>query len=281
MNSAAPYLAEPAEAPRFQVPRFAAFASLAVLLAIGLAWAAARAEAVAAPLVVFPLAVGLVLAGLLAAAFRLCRVAHFGSVVGTALCAGLIASAAQHVWSYRAAVARARQMQLQAEAEAARQMGRKGRAVAVGVGELLVQPPTNLWQFLRDEARRGRPLWNWHARGPLAWLWWTLDALLVAGAASGGAARLVSWPYCNQCGSWYRSIRAGPLRPAAAAEVAAGVGLNVAEWAGAVRARVMACECGCGPAVLVITARPAMRAWRGWISQAAAEQVTHLLRGPG
>jgi hypothetical protein len=242
-----------------------------------MAWVAARAEGVAAPLVVFPLAAGLVLAGLLAAAAWTCRAAHVRSVVAMALCASLVAAAAQHVWSYRAAVARARRMQMAAEAEAARRVG-KARGAVAGLGALIVEPPGSVLAYLQDEARRGRPLWQWRMRGTWAWLWWGLDGLLLAGAACWGTARIVRWPYCDGCGSWYRTIRAGQLTAEAVAEVAPVAGVHAAEFSGCVRARVMACAGGCGPALLIITRRGAGLMWRVWVSHDVAERVTTLLR---
>ncbi len=205
----------------------------------------------------------------------MCRVAHYRAVVCTAVLAGLLTAVAHHAWSYREAVARARRMQIKVEAEAARQAGRRGQAV-IGIGELLVEQPESLWEFLQSEARRGRPLWGWHARGVWAWLWWGIDALLIAGAAGWGVARFATLPYCNHCGSWYRTVRAGRLAPAESARIAAGLGLEAAELAGSVQVRMMSCVGGCGPVLLIIHARPSRRVWRMWVSQPAAGQLAGM-----
>lgn len=259
--------------------RCAAYACLAFFVAAGVAWVGAWAESVAAPLVVFPVTLGLVLAGLLSVAAWLCHMVHYRAAVGLAVVAGLLTAAAHHAWAYRKAVVQARRMQVMVEAEVARQAGRKGRAAVLGVGELLVEQPKSLWEFLRSEARRGRSLWGWRARGVWAWLWWGMDALLVAGAAGWGVARFATWPYCNHCGSWYRTVRAGQLAPAALAKIAAALGLEPMDLAGSARVRIMSCVGGCGPLLLIMVVRPSRRTWRMWVSQAAAEQVTDVLDG--
>jgi hypothetical protein len=275
----ATYIAQPPEPARFQLRRGVVFACLAVPWAVGLSWLAARAEAVAAPLVVFPLAVGLVLAGLLGLSLRACRLTHVRTAMGVALGAGLLAAAGQHLWAYRSAVVRAQRMQIEAEAEAARQIGRQGRGAVVGIGELLVEPPGSLWEFMQGEARVGRPLWRWRARGPWVWFWWAIDALLSAGAAAWGARWFARWPYCPRCESWYRTIRAGRLESDAVAELAAGLGQSVAGPPDSAHVQVISCVGGCGPVLLVVTGPAGRRVWRGWLSPAAAEQVMARLAG--
>lgn len=276
-NADAPLLAPPPEPPRFHGARCTAYACLALLAAAGVAWVAARAERVAAPLVVFPVALGLVLGGLLSLAAWLCRAPHYRAAVGIAVFAGLLTAVAHHAWSYREAKVRARHMQIMVEAEAARQAGPKGQAAVLGVGELLVEQPKNLWEFLQSEARRGRPLWGWRARGVWAWLWWGIDALLVAAAAGWGVSRFATLPFCDRCGSWYRTVRAGQLAPAAQAGIVARLGLDPMGFAGSARVRIMSCMGGCGPLLLIVACAPSRRVWRVWVSQAAAEQVAGAL----
>ena len=116
------------------------------------------------------------------------------------------------------------------------------------MARVLVAPPESFADYLRRQADRGRPLTaTWSLTGWQAWLSWAVDGLLVAAAALAMVIPATRLPYCNGCGTWYRTIRAGRTPQAAAerlADVAAATLDAPAKW---VRYRLSCCQGGCGP----------------------------------
>ncbi|MBI1903959.1 MAG: hypothetical protein HYS13_22900 [Planctomycetia bacterium] len=151
---------------------------LAVLLscfaAIGLAWLAAAVQESWAPLVVFPLGLGAVLAGAAELMRRVCGAARgplWGLAAGWAL---LVAG--QHYGAYLRATADFEEWMQTA----------KPLARAALEAEQSLAPGKTFGEFLVRAARRGRPLWG-DVRVKDAWAWasWAGDAVLVLTGAIG------------------------------------------------------------------------------------------------
>jgi hypothetical protein len=147
---------------------------LSVVTAIGWGWLALRVQVRFAPVVLFPLLVGVgvgwsarLLTGLVrgpATAFGWC---------GTT-CASLTAVAAMHVLAWQA---HRREFQDRLHADPHVQM-------AVAAGSTALDPPGFL-SYLRGQATRGREWLGGTQHGWRAWLTWAVDAALVV---AGGLA---------------------------------------------------------------------------------------------
>jgi hypothetical protein len=202
------------------------------------AWLADRAGQHWAPLAVFPLLVGLALGAALAGLMRLGQVGNRATILAGALVGVTVAVVGQHYAAYLAACDVARQdaatFRLAREAFGHQVAGR------------LPTPPAGLTDFLRREARRGRPISKGvSARGTAAWLTWMLDALLLATAALVLVARARRRPYCDDCRSWFQTTRRGRIDAATAAQVAAAAGIERPEGAAGARYRLVTCNAGC------------------------------------
>jgi len=225
---------------RFRWTHAAMWLAASTLAGAAVGWLAAWAGEYRAPLVVFPLVVGALLGMTLAGLMRLVEVGHRPTLLAGALLAAAVAVTGQHVAAYRkAAVAAerdARTLRLAREAFGDRVAGR------------MPSPPQGVFDFLREEAARGRPLWGrFAAAGAAAWLSWAADALLLAAAALAVVIPACRQPYCDRCRSWYRTRRRGRLEPAAAAAVAAAAGMTASDRPLRARYRLVACAGGCGP----------------------------------
>ena len=147
--------------------------------ALVVAWAALRVEPYFAPWLVFPALVGVLLGAGLAWLARFCRLEDLKLLVAGTLVAALVCVAMQHWLAYRQTIQRHRQ----------REVALLEKASLAGAGALALageRPPTNVWDFLRKDAQRGRVLIaGWHATGAACWLSWFLDAILVLAVSLG------------------------------------------------------------------------------------------------
>lgn len=218
------------------LPGCVAFAAL-------VAWAVSELSRSFSPLGVLPLAVGLVLGASLVALMRLFQMGHRPTAwlaVGLSVAVVVVG---QHWLGYRAAVV---------EADRRSEEFQKTQAK---FGELvrgsLPPRPASLVDYLRGEAQRGRPLstvfGQYSAKGALAWITWTVDALLVLAPAVVMMGFALRRPFCRKCGSWYATRRSGSLDAQAARRLAAALELPLEDSAGAARYRLICCNQGCAP----------------------------------
>ena len=153
-----------------------------VAAAVGIAagWIATLVAARFAPFIIFPLAVGATI-GLLLIGARTVAVSaakkdttHKTPILATAILASLIAVAAQHYFNY---------IESQREIAKSQTVADAKRAFADVMQERL---PSGLLEYLQAQAAIGRrmPL-GYVAQGPMAWLTWALDGLLVVAGAVG------------------------------------------------------------------------------------------------
>jgi hypothetical protein len=194
--------------------------------------AAAVAQSWFAPLIFFPLLVGVGLGAVLVFLLRFTQTAHRPTLLLGILLAVTTAALGQHYASYRAWMQR-----IEAHPQA-----------AVARAAFADQLPGSFPAFLRWEAQRGRPLVaKVTARGPWAWVSWGVDGLLVLAGALAIVLPALAMPYCYQCESWYRTTRSGRLRQPTAQRLAAMFHLSLPERLRRIRYRLLSCEGGCQP----------------------------------
>jgi len=139
-------------------------------VAIGLAagWIATMVAARFAPLVVFPLVVGAVLGIVLIGAAQLLQSGRRPTILAAAVAAALVAVGAQHYFSYLDACRKMEESRTIRDAEAAFAQIMPDRR------------PAGPFDYLRSRAAVGRRMpFGYVARGPMAWLSWVVDGLLV------------------------------------------------------------------------------------------------------
>jgi hypothetical protein len=228
------------DAGRFAWPALAIWAPGCLVAAVLSAWVAdvVQSDLKFAPLILFPVLVGLGVAGLLVAAMRVGQVAHRPTIlIGTVL-AGLATVAGQHYFAYRAEVRRAEAQieKLPPQAQFA--------AMKLIDSERLGGP----WEYLCKTAARGRPIGgSLVLEGWLAWLSWGIDGLIVLAAALGVVIPTMRLPFCNRCGRWYRTVRNGRIDAATAGRLAELADTEPPAQSKSARYRLSSCAGGCGP----------------------------------
>lgn len=221
-----------------------AWFAAATAIAVGLGLASALVQQYFAPLGLYPVLVGLVLGVALVAALRLTQ---FGNrrwaIVGTVAAAAVL-MVAQFYGSYRLYVAAV-------EAKAPPSMSR------LPLDRL--QPPDNLWAYLRQQAQHGRPLFaGLTARGGWAWATWVCDWVLAAGAALVAVRQGFRRPWCAKCHKWYRAVGEGELSRETTGRIGKLAEVTLPKAGG--RYRVWACPtAGHGTAIEIAWTLPATR----------------------
>lgn len=232
--------------PTFLWRRTLVWLPACVLQGVLVAWLAMVAQEYAAPLVIFPLLVGVGLGATTVGMSRIGQVGHRPTLAAGLLLAVLVCVAGQHYIRYRLDVRRTQQ-----DAEAFRKAQQVFGNLAEGDSPV---PPDNFWQYLRWQAARGRPLHVAHyvARGGMAWFTWAMDGLLVLVAAAAVVLPAANQPYCNICSTWYHTVRSGRLAVDAGRQLAGLMGVTVPEDISWIRYRLLDCSAGCGPTRLLL-----------------------------
>jgi hypothetical protein len=213
----------------------------AVLLAMPVALIAdvIQSELRFAPLLLFPIILGVGLGALLLGLMRLSHVAHRPTLVLGALLAAAVAVVGQHYLSYRSAQSR------YAELQTVRQAFPEATDIPVA--------PDDFVSFLQDAAESGRRLWiSTRVRGPWAWASWGLDAVLITAAVLAMLVPAMRLPYCNGCRSWLRAFRSGRIDGRSIAAMANVADVLVERPPKSGRYRLLGCRGGCGPTGLVL-----------------------------
>jgi len=230
MNAELLICAPPVGRAAFSGARALVFLPGAVVFGGLVGGAAAVVQSWFAPLVFFPLLVGVVLGAVLVFLLRTTQTAHRTTLILGTLLAVAALTVGQHYASYRAWRHR-----LDADPKAA-------------MARAADQLPDSFPEFLRWEAQRGRPLVaNLTARGPWAWISWGVDGLLVLLGALAIVLPALGLPYCCHCESWYRTARSGRLRQPYAQRLADMFHLSLPERLRRIRYRLLSCEGGCQP----------------------------------
>jgi hypothetical protein len=221
------------------------------------------------PLILFPLLVG---GGIGAVVVGLIRLAQFGNrltIVLATVLAVAVAVVGQHYLPYQAAQ------------DATKSLETVRRAFPDLAEGRIPAPPASLLDYLRQQAAAGRPIFGDRVvRGWAAWLSWAADALLLLAAALAMVIPATRQPYCNQCGTWYRTVRAGRIDVNTAQRLAALAGLAGPQQAASARYRLASCMGGCGPTRFELTcegSEPETPSTQSWLDAACRNRMMQVL----
>ena len=240
--------------------------------AVGLvyAWIGAAVQPHFAPLVLFPVLAGVCVGLTIVGFVRFARVGNRPTILLAALMAALVAAGGQHYFNYLRHLSA-----WQAAASAA------GDAHHLNSTENLQQAAPSFERYLVAQARRGRPLvGRLIARGTAAWIGWVVDALLIVAAAVAVTLPAMRVPYCNRCGTWYRTVRGGRLDVITARHLAALLGVELIEGLHSPRYRLATCHGGCGPMRCLLSwedTYDAVNLAQVWLDAEQRKRVTEIL----
>jgi hypothetical protein len=254
---------------RFTWPGLALALAAAPVVGLVCGWIGASVQTHFAPLVLFPLLLG-VFAGFSIVGFvRFTRIGNRPTIFLAALVAAGVTVATQHYFTYLA------------------QYYGSGPAVSPTTGQDLTAIKRELapgfGRYLCAQARRGRPLAGGYVvHDSMAWVCWAIDALLVAAAAVAATVPAVRVPYCNRCGSWYRTVRSGRIDEPSARRLAELLGVEETERLHSPRYRLSTCQSGCGPTRCDLSweeTSGAVDLARAWLDAGQRNQVGEILDG--
>ncbi len=269
--------ATPASVQLLPPPEPGSFAWKGLLLAIlvcpmfGLiwAWAAEGAQWYFAPIVLFPILLGVVVGATVVGLVRFTQVGHRPTILLAAVLAASVAGIGPHYFSYLTAYDRA------GSSMAA------DTAAQADVAALVRQMKPSFAQYLDAQAQRGRPLVQGYvAKGWVAWLSWAVDALLVVAAAAAVTRPALRAPYCNRCRTWYRAVRSGRMDLSMARRLAELVRVEEVGESRSFRYRLSACQRGCGPTRCELSWEEpggALNLVQVWLDAAGRNQVVAIL----
>lgn len=267
----------PPEAGRFAWPALAVWTPACLVAAAIAAWMAdgVQSDLRFAPLVLFPVLVGVGVAGLLVAAMRVAQVAHRPTILAGTVLAALATVAGQHYFAYRAEVRHAEEQIRKLRPE-------QQLAAADLIDDARLGSP---WEYLCKAAAVGRPIGgSLVAQGWLAWLSWGVDALLVLAAALAVVIPTMRLPFCNRCARWYRTVRNGRIEPATAQRLAELADTEPPERPKSARYRLSSCVGGCGPTRFELSwevAEAETYLTRTWIDAATRGRIVQVLDETG
>jgi hypothetical protein len=249
---------------------------MCTVLAAALAWLAVVVAGQFAPLVIFPILVGLVLGVTLVGLARLTQVGNRPTVVWGAILASAVAVVGQHYGCYRGDGELVRN-----QAESFRRAESKYPGLVLGTAP---QPAGSLLEYLRRQADEGRPLLaGYVARGPAAWASWTADGLLVLAAALLVVLPAVRQPYCSRCGSWFRTTRRGRIDAGSARRLEGVLKIELLDEIASFDYRLVSCSAGCDRTGFEVSwvgesGKPASA--RVWLRADQRHQVSQTLDAP-
>ena len=260
---------------RFAWPVFLVWLPATAGLGVVAASAAVEGQSYFAPLLLFPILVGIGLGATIVGLLRWLQMGNRPTVVLGTLLAVAVAVVGQHYFHYRHLLSVSQQ-----------QIDAMQHVAGAAVARELVAPPSSFVDYMRQQAEHGRPLTRRHVlTGWAAWLSWSVDGLLTLAAALGMVLPAMWQPYCNTCRSWYRTIRAGRVPLAVAqrlADVASATIANPAPW---IRYRLACCQGGCSPTRLELFWEAPHRrghfAIEAWLDTEHRNQAMQALDGGG
>jgi hypothetical protein len=209
----------------------------------------------------------------LAGLMRLVQVAGSRTVVLGAVVASAAAVVGQHYFSF--------QEQRETAARQAAQFRLTAQAYPDLVRGTPPEPASGVFEYLRWQALRGRPIiGDTVARGAWAWASWACDGCLTLVAAMFVIVPASRKSYCNQCRSWYSTVRRGRITAAKALEMAAAIAVEAPEEAREATYRFVHCQGGCGAAGFELCwelTSGGRKIERVWISSADRLRLEKLL----
>jgi hypothetical protein len=233
----------PIGAARFVWLQFALWLPACLILAVLVAWAAVVAQSYHfAPLVLFPLLVGVGLGALIVSIVRLGQVGNRPTVLAGTILAAAVAIAGQHYIGYLTTYHRIFEEV------------KSSQPVEQGLSELVESWTPGFAEFMLRQATRGRPLpGSYVAFGWIAWLTWAIDGLLVLAAVLAIVVPAMRLPYCNRCRSWYRVTRSGRIDVHIARRLAEVAEVCTDNHATSARYRLLNCNRGCDQTEFVLS----------------------------
>jgi hypothetical protein len=227
------------------------------------AWMAEESQSYAAPVILFPILIGVFAGMTIVGVTRFGQIGHRATILASAVLAAAVAVGGQHYLGYRSFLQHYSSVEGNGGNEGdspifvdhgfAAVPAKIGTVPGTKIGTvplsaLARELAPSFGAYLRGEADRGRPLvGEYVAKGWAAWLSWAVDAMLTVAAAVAVTIPALCVPYCNRCRTWYRTIRNGKIDVPTARRVAEAC--EVEEIAGlhSPRYRLSCCHAGCGP----------------------------------
>jgi len=248
--------------------------SIALLFGLSLAWLAEIGQRYCAPLIIFPLLVGVALGILTILAIRLGRIGNRPTIVLATLLGWLICVGGQHYLAYRAEcrlVAEQRRLRMEAQQQ------------HPALGPIAMpEAPGSFLAFLEKRADEGRALniGGYVARGWQAWASWVIDGLLVLLGAMFLVVPVMRLPYCSRCRSWYREVRRSRFDGPISRKLAEAAGAPGPAKITSGRFRLLSCHGGCGPTGLEIAWQRSdgtTTTLRRWLDAESRNQLVQIL----
>jgi hypothetical protein len=241
---------------------------VAPLFGLVWAWVAEVAQCYAAPVILFPLLLGVLTGMSIVWLMRVTQMGHRPTIVFAAILASLVAALGQHGLTY-----------MNAYYWHTPAVG--GPMAGQDLSLLLREMRPSFGNYMETQAERGRPLpWGLTAQGFWAWLSWAVDAMLVVVGAVAVMIPAMRVPYCNQCRTWYRTVRGGKIDASTGLRLAESLG---ADEIGAIRSpryHLSTCQGGCGPTRCELSWEEAdgtIDLVQVWLDAAGRHQVAAIL----
>ncbi len=174
------------------------------------AWVGEVAQSYFAPIILFPILLGLFVGLCIVGVMRLAQVGHRPTVIVGAILAAAIAAIGQHYVAYLLTYSSAHAVD-------------GGGLPAGDLSQILRKMVPSFSEYMAAQAHRGRPIaYGYVAQGWAAWATWSMDAVLLMAAAVAVMVPALRVPYCNQCRTWYRTVRGGKIDLPTATRVGRG-----------------------------------------------------------
>lgn len=262
----------PAEGGRFTWGGLVLAMLIAPLFGLIWAWVANVVEAYAAPMIVFPVLLGVLAGWSIVGLARFAQIGHRPTILLAAVLTAAVTTAGQHYVGYLTTY------------YGPRSKIDTSAVTGPDLSALVQDLRPSFGKYMNVQAQRGRPLVaGYTARGWLAWLTWAIDALLVAAAAVAVTIPATQTPYCNRCGTWYRTIRSGRIDVPTSLRLATLVGVDEIDHPRTPRYRLSACQGGCGPTRCELSweeTNGTVSLARAWLDPASRNQFTEILDTP-
>jgi len=207
-------------------------------LIIGLLWAwwAEVAQNFVAPMILFPMLIGIGVGITLVGLARIAQIGHRPTIVFSVVLAACMASVAQHYFIYLDVYYWHRPPVV------------TGQSTVQNLSAAIDLIIPSFCDYIKAQVNRGRPLFfEYRAQGGMVWLTWAIDGLLTIIAAVAVIIPAMSTPYCDRCRSWYRVTRNGKIDLPTAEQLAKLANVVLPEGTRSRRYRLSNCHGGCSP----------------------------------
>jgi hypothetical protein len=235
------------------------------------AWTGEVVQSYVAPLILFPILLGVCTGLSIVGLARLFQIGNRPTILLAAVLAAAVAGVGQHYFKYLSEYSPFRPT-----------IGGKS-AAEQNLVPLVKELKPSFSEFIQGQADRGRPLvGEFRAQGWAAWLSWAIDAMLVVAGAAAVIIPSTRVPYCNRCGTWYRTIRLGKIDLPTARRLAELLDVEELEPIRSPRYRLSSCQGGCGPTRCELSWEEpggGIDLVRVWLAPEKRNQVASILDG--